>query len=70
MEEIIEGIKVMEDLITKNQTLHLLKPGTGIIKKITKYGFWVDMPYQKNIFIHYSDTLTNAIFDEDKSGNK
>jgi len=62
-------VDLMENKVMM-QTLNLLPIGDGTITKITKYGFWVDMPYQKNIFIHYSDTLTNAIFDEDKSGNK
>ena len=44
--------------------LYLLEAGEGIVTKKTKYGFYVDMPYQKGIFIHYSETLNESIFDE------
>ena len=45
------------------ETLHLLPTGEGTIIKRTKKGFWVLIDGQK-IFIHYSETLTESIFDE------
>jgi hypothetical protein len=49
--------------IIDNQTLHLLPVGDCVVTKRTKHGFYVDMPGQKNIFIHYSETLNESIFD-------
>jgi len=49
--------------VDEMQMLHLLPVGEGIITKRTKYGFYVDMPGQRNIFIHYSETLNESIFD-------
>ena len=46
-----------------NQALNLLPSGEGVITKRTQYGFYVDMPGQRNIFIHYSETLNESIFD-------
>lgn len=44
--------------------LNVLRTGEGVLKKRTKHGFYIDMPYQKNIFIHYSEFLNESIFDE------
>jgi predicted RNA-binding protein with RPS1 domain len=51
--------------------LYLLPTGEGVVIKRTKYGFYVDMPYQKGIFIHYSETLNESVFDSiDDNQNK
>jgi len=56
----------MEDLINEKdimQTLNLLPTGEGTIIKKNKYGFLVLID-DKKIFIHYSDTLNESIFDD------
>ena len=45
------------------QTLNLLPTGEGTIIKKNKYGFLVLID-DKKIFIHYSDTLNESIFDD------
>ena len=56
--------------VERNTVLNILKTGEGIVTKRAKHGFYVDMPYQKNIFIHYSDTLNESVFDEITDENK
>lgn len=56
-------LKHLMNNITENQQLHILPIGEGVITKRTQYGFYVDMPGQRNIFIHYSETLNESIFD-------
>lgn len=43
--------------------LNLLPTGKGTIIKKNKYGFWVLIDGKK-IFIHYSETLNESIFED------
>lgn len=45
--------------------LNLLPTGEGTIIKKNKYGFWVLIDGQK-IFIHYSETLNESIFEDNQ----
>lgn len=45
--------------------LNLLPTETGKITKRNKFGFYIKFPTEKNpIFIHYSETLNDSIFNE------
>ena len=50
--------------------LNILSGGEGVLIKRNKKGFYVNMPYGKNIFIPFSETLTDIIFDESLESDK
>ena len=48
------------------EMLKVLPTGEGTIIKKNKYGFWVLIEGNK-IFIHYSETLNESIFDDSET---
>jgi len=59
----------MTKKIDDGQKIHLLPIGEGKLVKRTKRGFYIKFPNQPIIYINYSKTLDERIFDEVDDGD-